>query len=77
MLHEDTAELRRYFEPELEVGVFQSASDLPVNLQRYLSNEQERVRVLKADHRRSCGSGYTYDIAARAILEFRHSAARP
>ena len=77
MLHEDTVELRRYFEPEREVGVFQSASDLPINLQRYLSNEQERVRVLKAGHRRSCEAGYTYDIAARAILEFRHSAARP
>ena len=77
MLHEDTVELRRYFEPEREVGVFHSASDLPINLQRYLSNEEERVRVLKAGHRRSCESGYTYDAAARAILEFRHSAARP
>jgi len=28
------------------------------------------VRVLKAGHRRSCEAGYTYDAAARAILEF-------
>ena len=70
MLHEDTVELRRYFDPEREVGVFQSASDLPDRLQRYLSNEEERTGVLKAGQRRSCESGYTYDTAARSILEF-------
>lgn len=76
MLHEDTIELRRYFTPELEVGVFQSASDLPGKLQRYLSNEEARGRILKAGHRRACEAGYTYDTAARAILEFhgQHSA---
>ena len=70
MLHEDTIELRRYFDPEREVGVFQSASDLPSELQRYLINEQERMQILEAGQRRSCESGYTYDTAARAILGF-------
>jgi hypothetical protein len=70
MLHEDTPELAQYFQPGREVGVFQSATDLPSRVRDYLSNEPTRIRTLEAGHRRCLESGYTYDAAARTILEF-------
>ena len=75
MLHEDTVELRRYFEPQREVGVFQSASDLAGRVTYYLANADERVRMLEAGHRRCLESRDTYEAAADAILRF-HSQGR-
>jgi len=70
LLHEATAELCAYFKPDVEVGVFESESDLLVKVQRYLSNEEERMRILGAGQRRSWESDYTYGASARAILRF-------
>jgi hypothetical protein len=73
LLHESTAELGRYFEPGREVGVFESASDLPAKVAHYLHAEPERTQLLNAALRRCRELGYTYDTAARAILEFHQA----
>jgi spore maturation protein CgeB len=70
MLHEDTIELRRYFDPEREVEVFQSPSDLAERVRYYLEDQDRPVRILDAGHRRCLGSHYTCEAAADEILRF-------
>jgi spore maturation protein CgeB len=70
MLHEDTLELSRYFQPGREVGVFTSALDLPAKLRFFLDNQEERMRVLEAGRRRCLDADYTYLGAVQAILQF-------
>ena len=68
--HEATSELAQYFQPGREVGVFQSATDLAEKVRYYLRDEPARIRILEAGHRRCLDPGYTYEGAARTILEF-------
>ena len=70
MLHEDTVELRRYFDPEREVGVFQSTSDLAERVRHYLADQDRRLKILDAGHRRCLESNYTYEAAVDEILRF-------
>ena len=74
MLHENTAELRRYFDAEREVGVFHSASDLAERAQFYLEEQDTRIKTLEAGHRRCLESHYTYETAANEILRFHAQA---
>ncbi|MEI6784179.1 MAG: glycosyltransferase, partial [Verrucomicrobiota bacterium] len=73
LLHENTPELARYFEPGREVGVFHSSSDLPKKITRYLGNPDERTRILKSGSKRCHESNYIYDSAARTILDFHQN----
>jgi hypothetical protein len=73
LLHEDTPELARYFEPGREVGIFHSSSDLPQRIRYYLDNDKERTRVLESGYKRCHESNYTYDSAARTILDFHQN----
>ena len=68
MLHEDTIELRRWFEPEREVGVFRSAADLPERIRHYFKDEANRIRVTEAGCQRCHQSRYTYETAVDQIL---------
>jgi spore maturation protein CgeB len=70
MLHEDTVELRRYFNPESEVGVFQSGLDLAERIRYYLADQDRRLQILDSGHRRCLESHYTYAAAADEILRF-------
>jgi spore maturation protein CgeB len=76
LLHENTPELGRYFEPGREVGVFESATDLPAKVAHYVQAEAERTQLRNAGLRRYQESGYTYDMAARTILEYHSSSRR-
>jgi hypothetical protein len=74
MLHEDTTELSAYFRPGAEVGVFQSASDLPERVRYYLEDENRRLKILEEGHRRCLKSHYTYEAAVGEILRFHDQA---
>jgi hypothetical protein len=78
LLHEDTAELSRFFRPGQEVGVFKSDVDLPAQVAGYLNHGEERLRIQEAGHRRCLESHYTLDAAAHEIVRFHaERAAQP
>lgn len=70
LLHEDTAELGRFFKPGHEIGVFESETDLPQKVTHHLNHSEERLRMLEAAYRRCWESRYTRDAAADEILTF-------
>jgi len=70
LLHEDTAELRQYFEPGLEVATFTDGANLSSQTKHYLSNNKERNQLAAAGWRRCTLEQYTYASAAQAIIEY-------
>lgn len=70
MLHEDTAELRRHFDPQHEVGVFQSGAELPGRVRHFLEHEDQRIKMLTTAHQRCLNARYTYQASAAEILQF-------
>ncbi|HSH40401.1 MAG TPA: glycosyltransferase, partial [Chthoniobacterales bacterium] len=73
MLHEDTRELRDYFQPDKEVGVFADAGDLVRKVEYYLAHAPEREAIAAAGYARCVREDYTYVEAARAICKYHAS----
>jgi spore maturation protein CgeB len=70
MLHEETAELERYFTPGTETGTFRSPEELAARVRGFLDNEAARNQIALAGYRRCVEQGYTYLPAAEAILAY-------
>lgn len=75
MLHEQTAALAQYFVPGQETGVFATLADLAEKTRWFLDHEHERLAIAAAGHRRCLESGYTYESAAQAILDYHEQRA--
>lgn len=69
MLHEDTVEVRRYFESGKEVGLFMDDTDLAAKVRHYLAAPEERLAVRDAGWRRALSAPYSYAPAVDRILE--------
>jgi hypothetical protein len=68
MLHEDNIEVRSYFQPEKEVMLFDSESDLLVKLDRLLSDAALRDAIAFDGYQRCIDGTYDYSEAAKIIL---------
>jgi hypothetical protein len=74
MLHVDTPEVRGFFEPETEIGVFSCADSLCSQVERYLRCDRERERMIERAWRR-CVPAYSYDARAATIAAWLESGA--
>jgi len=70
MLHEDTMEIRRFFNRNHEVAVFSGETELVSSVQKYLGDDALRNQLSAAGHRRCLDSNYTYAAAARQVVGF-------
>jgi len=70
MLHEETAELERYFNPGTETGTFRSPEELAARVREFLEDEAARHQIAAAGYRRCVEQGYTYLPAAEVILAY-------
>ena len=68
MLHEDTEEVRAFFEADVEVALFADGEELARAVRRYLADEPERLAVAAAGYRRAKAAPYTYARAVDLIL---------
>jgi spore maturation protein CgeB len=76
MLHEDTPEVRSYFQPEKEIMVFSGEADLLLKLDTILRDDALRKTITADGHRRCMKKPYDYSSAAKTILNvFENSAA--
>jgi spore maturation protein CgeB len=66
MLHVDNGEIREYFEPGVEIGVFAGESEVCDAVRRYLPDEQRRHEMIERAYRR-CVPAYSYDERVRVI----------
>jgi hypothetical protein len=70
VLHEKTSELEEYFLPQVEVAIFRDENDLAPQIQHYLGNPEDRIRIAEAGYRRCLTAGYTYVAAAQHICRY-------
>jgi spore maturation protein CgeB len=68
LLHEDTAELRRAFLPDSEVGVFTGPRDVADAVKYWLQQSPQRMAAARAAHARAVRAPYTYAPAVDQIL---------
>jgi spore maturation protein CgeB len=68
LLHEDTAELRRAFLPDSEVGVFTGPQDVADAVKYWLQQSPQRMAAARAAHARAVRAPYTYAPAVDQIL---------
>jgi spore maturation protein CgeB len=76
MLHEDTPEIRRYFEPDREVMLFGSDKEMIEKIQRSLSSPSLRETIRMTGYERCHREPYDYLSAARAIVAYFENGAR-
>lgn len=69
MLHEDTPEVRSYFQPEKEVTLFNGKSDLLLKLDYILSDGPLRETIANNGYQRCMRERYDYTNAAEAIVK--------
>lgn len=69
MLHEDTPEVRSYFQPEKEVMLFDGESDILLKLDKILSDGPLRETIRNNGYQRCVRERYDYSNAAEAIVE--------
>jgi len=69
LLHEDTGEVRRYFEEGKEIALFQNVPELVARVNHYLRSATEREAVRDAGWRRAHTGPYSYAPAVDRILE--------
>lgn len=70
MLHEDTPEVRSYFQPGREIMLFSSEDDLIVKLDMVLSDDKLRETIKVCGYERCTKVPYDYSNAAGTILRF-------
>ncbi len=69
MLHEDTPEVRSYFQPGKEIMLFSGESDLLLKLDRILSDDALRKTIKANGHQRCMKEPYDYSNAAETIVK--------
>ncbi|HQZ64665.1 MAG TPA: glycosyltransferase [Planctomycetaceae bacterium] len=70
MLHEDTAELRQFFEVGSEIAAFQDKQSLVQSVRKYLVDPVCRERVKTAGYERCVRGQYSYRPAYEQILAY-------
>ena len=68
VLHEDTPEVRSYFDSESEILLFNDEDDLLLKLDIALSDETLRETMKKKGYQRCVNKPYDYSTAAKTIL---------
>ena len=68
MLHQDSTEVRTYFEPDSELMLFNGEADLLLKLDVVLSDDDLRETIKTSGHRRCMKEPYDYSAAAKAII---------
>jgi spore maturation protein CgeB len=76
MLHEDTPEVRKAFEPGREIGVFSDPNDLMSKVRYYLDHEQARESIAEKGYRRSMAGPYSYRSMAQEVIAFHRNQMR-
>ena len=76
MLHEDTEELKAFFDVDLEVATFVNEGDLLKKVEFYLRNDDDRRRVQEAGYKRCLHEPYTYRQAVDSIVAWHAKAAQ-
>jgi len=76
LLHEDTEEIRKYFEAGREISVFGNESELPLRISELLANKTLREAIRIEGYERCINAPYTYAPAVKTVLEY-HQAQRP
>lgn len=69
MLHEDTAEVRSFFDAEEEVMLFNGETDLLLKLDLALGDEVLRQNILNRGYQRCVTTPYDYSSAAQIMLK--------
>lgn len=69
MLHEDTPEVRVYFEPGKEILLFSGEEDLLIKLDRCLSDDSLREFIKMKGYQRCIENQYDYSNAAEIIID--------
>ena len=69
MLHEDTPEVRSYFQPEKEILLFRGEADLLLKLDTALSDDVLREAIRANGHHRCMKEPYDYSSAAETIMK--------
>lgn len=69
MLHEDTPEVRAYFQPDKEIMVFASEADLLSKLDAALGDDTLRETIRATGHKRCLNERYDYANAAESIIK--------
>jgi glycosyltransferase involved in cell wall biosynthesis len=70
MIHEDTEEVRSYFEADKEIILFNKPDDLLQKINETLSNENMRLRIAENAYNRCLSEPYDYAAAANAVIEY-------
>jgi len=70
MLHEDTPEVRTYFESGKEIVLFESESDLIVKLDMALGNDALRDAISLNGYERCISEPYDYSSAAETVMHY-------
>jgi hypothetical protein len=70
MIHEDTPEVRSYFQPNKEIMLFDSEEDLLIKLDKVLSNEDLRNTISQKGYERCIRVPYDYSEAAKTIVKY-------
>lgn len=76
MLHEDTPEVRSYFQPEKEIVVFNGEAELLLKLDMVLNDNVLRDTIKENGHSRCMKEPYDYSSAAETIIKKFESGAR-
>jgi spore maturation protein CgeB len=69
ILHADTPEVRSYFQPEKEIMLFSSETDLLLKLDTALSDDSLRESIKTNGYQRCMKEPYDYSSAAKTIVK--------
>jgi spore maturation protein CgeB len=70
MLHEDTSEVRSYFQPGEEIMVFNGEDDLVLKVDHALSDDNLRQKIRNNGYERCMKEAYDYSRAAATIVNY-------
>jgi len=68
LLHEDTFEVRTYYQPDKEIMLFSDEQDLLFKLDKLLNDDSLRVEIKSGGYQRCINESYDYSAAANVIL---------
>jgi spore maturation protein CgeB len=70
MLHEDTDELKDYFQPNIEVAVYDGLKQLKQKIDLYLMDNDLRSSIVKSSYEKCLSHDFTYDFAVSEIYKY-------
>ena len=70
LLHEDTDEVRQFFQAGQEIALFSDTEDLKEKISYYVGVSSERACIRDRGHKRAITDSYTYRQAVDQIIEY-------